>query len=582
TDNCGTVTVTNDATLPISTQGTTVFTWTYNDGNGNTSTQTQNVVIADISAPVADVATLADVTAECEVTSLTAPTATDNCGTVTVTNDATLPISTQGTTVVTWTYNDGNGNTSTQTQNVVIADISAPVADVATLADVTAECEVTSLTAPTATDNCGTVTVTNDATLPISAQGTTVVTWTYNDGNGNTSTQTQNVVIADISAPVADVATLADVTAECEVVSLTAPTATDNCGTVTVTNDATLPISTSGTTVVTWTYNDGNGNTSTQTQNVVISDISAPVADVATLADVTAECEVVSLTAPTATDNCGTVTVTNDATLPISTQGTTVVTWTYDDGHGNTSTQTQNVVIADAIVPTITCPNDTVVCEPIVSYTAPVGSDNCTVVSTLQTLGLGSGSTFPIGVTTEEYTVTDIAGNTASCSFTITLNEAPIVNLGIDTTICEGDTVILDAGVFDSYLWSNGETSQTILVDSAGLGIGTHAFIVTAIDNNGCEAIDTVFVTIEICSGVENNLSLNTIQVYPNPSHGLYTISADGNFNYLIMDITGKQISAGKLEDKTSQIDISNHAPGIYLIRFVNEEFSKTIKLIKE
>jgi hypothetical protein len=59
------------------------------------------------------------------------------------------------TTVVTWTYNDGNGNTSTQTQNVVINDTTAPVASVASLADVTAQCSVTSLVAPTATDNCG-------------------------------------------------------------------------------------------------------------------------------------------------------------------------------------------------------------------------------------------------------------------------------------------------------------------------------------------------------------------------------------------------------------------------------------------
>ena len=38
------------------------------------------------------------------------------------------------------------GNSSTQTQDVVITDTTAPVADHATLADVTAECEVTALT----------------------------------------------------------------------------------------------------------------------------------------------------------------------------------------------------------------------------------------------------------------------------------------------------------------------------------------------------------------------------------------------------------------------------------------------------
>ena len=72
------------------------------------------------------------------------------------------------------------------------------------------------------------VTVTNDATLPITAQGTTVVTWTYTDAQGNSSTQTQDVVITDTTAPVADAATLADVIAECELTSLIAPTATDD------------------------------------------------------------------------------------------------------------------------------------------------------------------------------------------------------------------------------------------------------------------------------------------------------------------------------------------------------------------
>ncbi|MDG1015176.1 MAG: hypothetical protein P8O09_08170, partial [Flavobacteriaceae bacterium] len=89
----------------------------------------------------------------------------------------------QGTTVVTWTYTDGEGNTSTQTQNVVIDDTTAPVADASSLSDVTGQCSVTSLTAPTATDNCsGTVTGTTTTSLPITAQGTTVVTWTYTDG----------------------------------------------------------------------------------------------------------------------------------------------------------------------------------------------------------------------------------------------------------------------------------------------------------------------------------------------------------------------------------------------------------------
>ena len=88
----------------------------------------------------------------------------------------------------------------------VINDVTAPVPDLVALPDVNGECEVTALTT-TPTHNCVAACsiITNDATLPISGEGTTtVVTWTYDDGNGNTVTQTQNVVINDVTAPVPD------------------------------------------------------------------------------------------------------------------------------------------------------------------------------------------------------------------------------------------------------------------------------------------------------------------------------------------------------------------------------------------
>ncbi|SDD76507.1 PKD repeat-containing protein, partial [Algoriphagus faecimaris] len=175
------------------------FGWEITDGGPGCDT---TGCTDDKTAPVPDLLTLPDIAADCEVTGLTAPTATDNCATtVTVTHDAVLPIATQGTTVVTWTYDDGNGNTSTQTQNVVIKDLSAPVPDVVTLPEVTAEAPVTELTPPTATDNCTTgVTVTNDAVFPINEN--TLVTWTYTDAAGNFSTQSQNVVIKKGTAPV--------------------------------------------------------------------------------------------------------------------------------------------------------------------------------------------------------------------------------------------------------------------------------------------------------------------------------------------------------------------------------------------
>ncbi|WP_405377001.1 HYR domain-containing protein [Nonlabens sp. Asnod3-A02] len=527
TDDCSAVvTVTNDAIFPITGEGTTtIVSWTYDDGNGNTSTQTQNVIIDDVTAPIADVATLTDVVAECEVTSLVAPTATDNCANATVTNDAIFPISGEGTTtVVTWTYDDGNGNTSTQTQNVIIDDVTAPVADVATLTDVIAECEVTSLVAPTATDNCAnaTVLVSNDAIFPITGEGTTtIVTWTYDDGNGNASTQTQNVIIDDVTAPVADVATLTDVTAECEVTSLAAPTATDNCAnaTVVVSNDAIFPITGEGTTtVVTWTYDDGNGNTSTQTQNVIIDDVTAPVANATILTDVTAECEVTSLVAPTATDNCANaaVTVSNDAIFPITGEGTTtVVTWTYDDGNGNTSTQTQNVVIDDLTAPVAdaTILTDVIAECEVTSLVAPTATDNCANATVL----VSNDAIFPItgeGTTTVvTWTYDDGNGNTSTQTQNVIIDDvtAPVADLAtLADVIAECEVTSLVAPTATDNC-----ANATVLVSNDAIfpitGEGTTTVVTwTYDDGNGNTSTQTQNVIIDDLTAPVANLATLT------------------------------------------------------------------------
>ncbi len=50
----------------------------------------------------------------------------------------------------------------------------------------------------------------------------------------------------------------------------------------------------------------------------------------------------------------------------------------------------------------------------LLTYTAPVGTDDCTGASTTQTAGLPSGSAFPVGTTTNTFEVTDAAGNSSN------------------------------------------------------------------------------------------------------------------------------------------------------------------------
>jgi hypothetical protein len=146
-------------------------------------------------------------------------TATDNCDTeVAISYADTTVVGIGNNSVITrvWTATDDNGNVSTYTQTITVVDTTAPVADATSLSDVTAECSVDSLIAPTATDNCaGSITGTTTTIYPITAQGTTEVTWTFEDANGNISTQTQNIIINDITAPVFTLSP-ADITVECD------------------------------------------------------------------------------------------------------------------------------------------------------------------------------------------------------------------------------------------------------------------------------------------------------------------------------------------------------------------------------
>jgi len=151
-----------------------------------------------------------------------------------------------------------------------VAASSPPVPAVASLPVASGQCSVT-LTAPTANGQSGVVTGTTTAPTSYSAQGTYTLSWTYTDAGG-TSSQTQTVVVADHTAPVPDVANLPTITVSTCSVTLTRPTAMDNCaGVVTATTSAALSYTAQGTYTVNWVYHDGHGNTASQTQTVVVS-----------------------------------------------------------------------------------------------------------------------------------------------------------------------------------------------------------------------------------------------------------------------------------------------------------------------
>ena len=126
----------------------------------------------------------------------------------------------------------------------------------------------------------------------------------------------------------------------------------------------------------------------------------------------------------------GNTAITSPRAFPV---GTTTVIATALNGAGYDSCSFK-VTVTDAQAPVITCPanitrgNDPGQCGAVVNYTV-TATDNCTS-NVVLTVTPASGSFFPVGVTTVSARATDAAGNTATCSFTVTVNdvEPPAIN----------------------------------------------------------------------------------------------------------------------------------------------------------
>ena len=71
----------------------------------------------------------------------------------------------------------------------------------------------------------------------------------------------------------------------------------------------------------------------------------------------------------------------------------------------------------------------------------------------------------------------------------ISIHESPEIDLGNDTSLCNGNSIVLDPGSgFASYLWQNGEITQTLQADTSGL------YWVEVETPDGCAARDSIMI----------------------------------------------------------------------------------------
>lgn len=461
----------------------------------------------------------------------------ENCGTYTSVQFpiAGTVINTPTTTQVVLNVQDSYGNTNNCVMQITTIDTTSPnIVSCPASATVSTGASSCDYTVPNytpdvfAVDNCSSIlTISQSISAGSILTGGSVnnIEITVSDASGNTSTCDFDITVVDLVAPqmICPSNPTAPVNQNCDYIIPSYDTIvsiTDNCGFPS--NYSQTPVA--GTVIsgigtqqsISLFVEDDNNNSTSCSFTITLVDTTAPVISCPGAQSVTIDgnCQY-------QIPNLESITVFSDfcdanptfSQSPIAgtlVTGIVQVTISVSDASGNTATCIVQTQPDDNEAPTISCPGNQSSCDPIFTFNTPFGNDNCGVVTVTQTdnSGLISGDTFPVGITTVEFTATDLVGNNASCSFDITVFPTPIITNVTNYTIEESDSVQLNVSVsnYDSLLW----TPSFYLSDNTAENpwvapTSSTTYTLTALSNEGCVSVAQVIVSVN----QDNELIIN-------------------------------------------------------------------------
>lgn len=226
---------------------------------------------------------------------------------------------------------------------------------------------------------------------------------------------------------------------------------------------------------------------------------------------------------------------------------TTTYTLTVTDGN---STEIDEVTVFVDSLPDLTVSEDVSIVE----------GDNIELSATGANTYLWSTgeTTSSINVSPLETTTYNVIGTNGVCevSENVTVTVEPLLNvdLGDDQQICEGsgESIILDAGNGDSYLWNTGETTQTISVDP----------------------VSTSTYSVTVTSGTQQDTDSITIFVDPNPN--VVILNGDSvdilNGDFVTLSATGANTYEWNNGATQPNIAVSPSQTTVYEVRgYINE-----------
>jgi|GEM_PF-895015 len=600
-DNCSIVSLSlSDSVFSCADTGSNTVTLTAVDGSGNTSSSTCIVTIADATAPVLNTqsATLyLDANGDANLTvSQVNNGSFDNCALASLTlSDTSFSCINIGPNTVIMTGTDISGNVSTAAISVTIVDTIFPVihTHVLTVAlDNSGSATISTSQVDSASfDNCSPFVFSLiDSTFDCSDVGLNQVGVVVTDISGNQAFDFASVTVIDTLSPVLSVTPLTlyldgSGSASTSAVDVDNGT-TDNCGIASLSlNDSLFSCSDTGINPVVFTATDVNGNTITTTVDILVLDTISPTAiaqNVTAYLDATGNVVVsASMVDNGSADNCSVQLMTlSDTAFDCSSVGVHNVTLSVTDPSGNTSTDQADITVLDTISPTLSCSGDTVICEGLFTSVGPGVSDNCGAIWMLNQGFLGDSVLSP-ATYSMSFSAVDSSGNISTCSYDITVNPNPVVNLGNDTNVWASANLLLSAqNAGSSYVWSDSSTLQTLLVDQNG------TYSVTVTDSNGCSASDEIVVSF--ATSIDGIQGAALWSVYPNPTRNIVGISCSYDLDATIAltnqlgQVLFNNRSVSFRNESVHQLSLAEYGAGVYFLSIDTGSERKTVKLIVE
>jgi hypothetical protein len=156
----------------------------------------------------------------------------------------------------------------------------------------------------------------------------------------------------------------------------------------------------------------------------------------------------------------------------------------------------------------------------------------------------------------------------------------PTITVAISpSVICTGQQVTITASGASTYSWSNGGNGSVHVITPSITS--TYSVMGTSVGH--CSATTTFSVHVDDCTGIkQQNNSLSSIHVFPNPNTGKFVVNVESDGNLIIQNALGEIIQSISLSKGVNTIDISTQANGVYflLLRDTNGK-NATCRLIK-